>query len=131
MVMTWYYGVYCGASAMIAAQDGSQQHDHMGTANQWDRQFGARNLVPSPFSYRLMTLVTEQAATELAAFNVDRSYELSRRPATRSDADAACAAYLSGTRTYRRPSLARPPAGRQLRRATTRPGEIDDIGRRA
>jgi hypothetical protein len=100
-VMTWYYGIYCAASAMIAAQDGSQQQDHMGTANQWDRQFGARDLVPSPFNHRLTTLVKEQAATELAAFSVDRSYELSRRPATRFDADAACAAYLSGTRTYR------------------------------
>lgn len=24
-VMTWYYGIYCAASAMIAAKDGSQQ----------------------------------------------------------------------------------------------------------
>jgi hypothetical protein len=86
---------------MIAAQDGSQQQDHTGTANQWDRQFGARGLVPSPFNYRLTTLVKDQAATEIAALNVDPSYELSRRPATRSDAHAACAAYLSGTRGYR------------------------------
>jgi hypothetical protein len=48
-VMTWYYGIYCAASAMIAAQDGSQQQDHGGTANQWDRQFAARDLVPKPF----------------------------------------------------------------------------------
>jgi hypothetical protein len=65
-VMTWYYGIYCAASAMIAAQDGSQQQDHMGTANQWDRQFGARDLIPSPFSYRLTTLVKDQAAIEFA-----------------------------------------------------------------
>jgi hypothetical protein len=100
-VMTWYYGVYCAASAMIAAQDGSQQQDHGGTANQWDRQFAARGLVPGPFSYRLTTLVEKQAAIELAAFNVDKSYQLSTRPATRSDADAACVGYLSGTRSYR------------------------------
>jgi hypothetical protein len=100
-VMTWYYGIYCAASAMIAAQDGSQQQDHGGTANQWDRQFAARDLVPRPFSYRLTTLVEKQAVTELASFNVDKSYQLSTRPATRSDADAACVGYLSGTRSYR------------------------------
>jgi hypothetical protein len=100
-VMTWYYGVYCAASAMIAAQDGSQQQDHAGTANQWDRQFGARGLIPSPFSYRLATLVEKPALNELAAFNTNKAYRLATRPATRSDADAACVAYLSGTRDYR------------------------------
>src|SRR4029077_334457 len=91
-VMTWYYGIYCAASAMIAAQDGSQQQDHVGTANQWDRQFAARNLLPSPFNYRLSTLVEKPADVELAAFGADKSYQLSTRPATRSDADAACVA---------------------------------------
>jgi uncharacterized protein (UPF0332 family) len=100
-VMTWYYGVYCAASAMIAAQDGSQQQDHAGTANQWDRQFAARDLVPKPFSYRLTTLVEKAADSELALLKVDKSYQLSVRPVTRSDADAACVAYLSGTRRYR------------------------------
>jgi hypothetical protein len=100
-VMTWYYGVYCAASAMIAAQDGSQQQDHAGTANQWDRQFAERGLVPMPFVYRLTTLVENAADIELASFSVDRSYQLSVRPTTRSDADAACVAYLSGTRRYR------------------------------
>jgi hypothetical protein len=100
-VMTWYYGIYCAASAMIAAQDGSQQQDHGGTANQWDRQFAARDLVPKPFGYRLTNLVEKQAVGELAAFNIDKSYQLSVRPAKRSDADAACVAYLSGTRSYR------------------------------
>jgi hypothetical protein len=32
-VMTWYYGIYCATSAMIAAKDGSLQDDHTGTAN--------------------------------------------------------------------------------------------------
>jgi len=100
-VMTWYYGIYCAASAMIAAQDGSQQEDHAGTANQWDRQFAARDLVPKPFSYRLTTLVEKTANDELALFKIDNSYRLTVRPVTRSDADAGCVAYLSGTRGYR------------------------------
>ena len=69
----------------------SQSRDADGTANQWDRQFAARDLVPKPFSYRLTNCVEKQAVGELAAFNIDKSYQLSVRPAKRSDADAACA----------------------------------------
>jgi uncharacterized protein (UPF0332 family) len=115
-VMTWYYGMYCAVSAMIAAQDGSQQQDHAGTANQWDHQFAARNLVPKPFSYRLTTLVKNLAENELASFNVDKSYALSARPATRSDADAACVAYLSGTRRYRQSQIEEELKARDLPR---------------
>ena len=31
-IVTWYYGVYAAASAMVAAQDGSFQDEHTGTA---------------------------------------------------------------------------------------------------
>ena len=44
-VMTWYYGIYCAASAMVAAKDGSLQDDHAGTANQWDHQIAACRLI--------------------------------------------------------------------------------------
>ena len=64
-------------------------------------QGALRDFVPKPFSYRLTTLVENLAKSELASFSVDESYELSVRPTTRSDADAACVAYLSGTRRYR------------------------------
>jgi uncharacterized protein (UPF0332 family) len=116
-VMTWYYGVYCAASAMIAAKDGSQQQDHAGTANQWDRQFAERNLVPTPFDYRLSTLVQSAAESEIAAFKVDRDYRLTVRPASRSDANAACVAYLSGTRGYRQWQIEEELKSRDLPRA--------------
>ncbi len=64
-VMAWYYGIYCAASAMIAAKDGSQQQDHTGTATQWDRQIAAADLVPKPFNYRLTTLVKKDAESEI------------------------------------------------------------------
>ena len=40
-IITWYYGIYCAASAMIAAQDGTFQHTHASTAKTWDQQIAA------------------------------------------------------------------------------------------
>jgi hypothetical protein len=44
-IVTWYYGVYAAASAMVTAQDGSFQDDHTGTATVWDGQIASRGLV--------------------------------------------------------------------------------------
>src|SRR5690606_15689623 len=48
-IVTWYYGVYGAASAMIAAADGSFPETHATTALQWDRQFVVPKLAMEPF----------------------------------------------------------------------------------
>ena len=103
-IMTWYYGTYCAASAMIAAQDGSQQQDHTGTANQWDRQIASAGLAAKPFNYRLTTLNKKAASTELTALGTGLPTSvnyLTVRPGTSDQASAACLNYLAGTRKYR------------------------------
>lgn len=100
-VMAWYYGIYCAASAMIAAKDGSQQQDHAGTATQWDRQIAEAGLVPQPFHYRLTTLVEKDAEIQITSLRGSNSFLLSSRPTTPDDAHGACVTYLSGTRKYR------------------------------
>ena len=100
-VMTWYYGIYCAASAMIAAKDGSQQQDHAGTARVWDRQIAAAGLAASPFHYRLTTLVKKDAELEIAKLRSGNSFTLSSKPMSTADARGACMSYLSGTRGYR------------------------------
>jgi hypothetical protein len=99
-IMARYYGVYCAASAMIAAKDGSQQQDHAGTATQWDRQI-AEALIPKPFHYRLTTLVEKDAEIQITTLRGSNSFLLSSRPTTPDDAHGACVTYLSGTRKYR------------------------------
>ena len=59
-IVAWYYGVYAAATAMVAAQDGSFQDGHAGTANSWDRHFAARNLVIPPFALRISTLIERE-----------------------------------------------------------------------
>ncbi|MBI3145097.1 MAG: hypothetical protein HYZ18_07520 [Pseudogulbenkiania sp.] len=102
-IMSWYYGIYCAASAMIAAKDGSQQQDHTGTATQWDRQIAAMGLAVTPFDLRLTTLVEVDAKQEiqvLAGQHATSVNHLTVRASNASEAYAACLTYLSGTRQY-------------------------------
>jgi hypothetical protein len=100
-IMTWYYGIYCAASAMIAAKDGTQQQDHAGTANVWDRQIVANGHAAEPFSYRLTTLENPAAEREIATLRGSNSFNTSSRPSNPTEAFGACISYLSGTREYR------------------------------
>jgi hypothetical protein len=100
-IMAWYYGVYCAASAMIAAKDGTQQQDHAGTSNVWDRQIVANGLAVVPFSYRLTTLENPAAEQELATLRGSNQSNLGARPSNSTEAYGACISYLSGTRDYR------------------------------
>ena len=42
---------------MIAAQNGSFQEDHSGTARIWDHELANRGLVIEPFNWRVSSLV--------------------------------------------------------------------------
>ena len=96
-IVAWYYGIYSAASAMIAAQDGSIQDDHTGTANTWDRQFAANNKVMEPFSYRLSTLVKKDFDVEVAALRAGNSFLLTEKATDPTQAFGACCSYLSGS----------------------------------
>ena len=100
-IMAWYYGIYCAASAMIAAQDGTQQQDHRSTANTWDRQIVANGLAMAPFNYRLTTLENPAAEQELATLRGSNTFNVNSRPSNPTEAYGACISYLSGTRDYR------------------------------
>lgn len=100
-IMTWYYGTYCAASAMVAAKEGTQQQDHMGTANAWDRQIVANGHAMAPFSYRLTTLENPAAEQEIAVLRGSNTFNTSTRPANPTEAFGACTSYLNGCREYR------------------------------
>jgi hypothetical protein len=100
-IMTWYYGTYCAASAMVAAKDGTQQQDHTGTANAWDRQIAVNGHAMAPFAYRLTTLENPAADREIVQLRGANAFNLGTRPSNSADAVGACISYLSGTREYR------------------------------
>lgn len=96
-VLAWYYGIANAASAMTAAQSGSFQEDHAGTARLWDEQIASRGLAMAPFSSRVSSLVEKIYKSEVDAFRSASSGKLQTRPITRDDALGAAAGYLSGS----------------------------------
>lgn len=95
-IVAWYYGIYAAASAMVTAQDGSFQEDHTGTANAWDRQFGATGKSMEPFALRVSSLIQAEYKAELKAM-VSGSFPLTSKPTAPDEAFRACCAYLSGS----------------------------------
>lgn len=96
-IVGWYYGIYSAASAMVAAQDGSFQDDHSGTATSWDRQLAANNMVMEPFSYRLSTLIKKDFDIEVAALKAGNEFLLAEKAVDATQAYGACCSYLSGS----------------------------------
>jgi hypothetical protein len=100
-IVTWYYGIFHAASAMIASQDGSYQENHGETANSWDSQFSGRPYIPRPFNYRVTTLVGRDVEAEIAALRGTNTFNLNAEPKTIPQAFGACMSYLKGSATWR------------------------------
>lgn len=96
-ILAWYYGISNAASAMIAAQCGSFQEDHAGTAQQWDEQIATRGLAMVPFSWRVSSLVKGTYEAEIDALRGVSEGKPQTRPVTRDDAIGAAVGYLSGS----------------------------------
>ena len=96
-IVSWYYGIYSAASAMIAAQDGSIQDDHTGTATTWDRQFAVSNKVMVPFCYRLSTLIKKNYDVEVFNLRDGNNFLLIEKASNPNEAFGACCSYLSGS----------------------------------
>ena len=99
-IVAWYYGIYAAGSAMVAAQDGSFQDDHTGTANAWDRQFPSTGKVMMPFSPRVSTLVEASYKGEIENLKMGKSFDLMNKPTSPAEALGACVAYLSGSAAW-------------------------------
>jgi hypothetical protein len=96
-IVSWYYGIYSAASAMVAAADGSSQSTHNGTANAWGRQIVDNGLALEPFGCALSTLVKKDYEAELELFRGGNKYTLNDPPVDRSSALGGCISYLKGT----------------------------------
>lgn len=100
-IVTWYYGIFHAASAMIAAQDGSYQDNHGETANAWDRQLASRIKIPRPFNYRVTTLVARGAEQEIENIRGNNIFKLDWEPKSVEQALGACMSYLKGSVAWR------------------------------
>jgi hypothetical protein len=95
-ILAWYYGIANAASAMTAAQNGSFQEDHAGTANMWDRDIAARGFAMEPFNLRVSSLVEATFSSEVQTYRGASVGDLLSPPASTSEALGAAVSYLSG-----------------------------------
>jgi hypothetical protein len=95
-ILAWYYGISNGASAMTAAQSGSFQEDHSGTARMWDTDIALRGLAMQPFSWRVTSLTESVFKPEVTTYRAGSSGTLLTKPSTPIDALGTAAGYLSG-----------------------------------
>jgi hypothetical protein len=96
-IVTWYYGIYGAASAMIAAADGSFPETHAATALQWDRQIVQAKFAMEPFGDRISSLVARDVKAELVIPQSRGRHSLTIVPTTTDEAWGCHAEYLSGT----------------------------------
>lgn len=96
-ILAWYYGISNCASAMIAAQNGSFQEDHSGTAKIWDTDIASKGLAMEPFSWRVSTLLENDYKEEVRIYRANSTGDLQNKPYTAFDAMGAAAGYLSGS----------------------------------
>ena len=97
-IVSWYYGIYASASAMVTAKDGSFQDDHTGTARIWDQQIAVPGLMSPPFDVRITSLVKKTADFELSGLSPDKRFPLvGGAPSSIDEAFSVCLGYLSGS----------------------------------
>ena len=96
-ILAWYYGITNAASAMTAAQSGTFQEDHAGTAKMWDTEIACRGLAMEPFNWRVSSLVEKTFKPEVSAYRNGSIGRLLSKPKTVAEARGAAAEYLSGS----------------------------------
>ena len=99
-IISWYYSTYFTCSAMIAAASGAKQETHAHTAKVWQSDIVDHNLVMSPFSLSLSSLVQKVVDLEIAAYRGDNEYDLNTRAENNEEAWGAIVSYLNGTWDY-------------------------------
>ena len=96
-IVTWYYGVYGAASAMIAAADGSFPDTHAATAHHLSKLFPGNGLAIAPFGDQLSNLLDDTIKRELEPIRARGKHSLTSPPLNGAQAWGCCAEYLSGT----------------------------------
>lgn len=101
-IVSWYYCVYFGASAMIAASTNSSQETHADTALSWQNDIVLNNLAIMPFNLNLKTIEKKQADEAVANLKAGNLFDLNTYPVNEEQAYGALISYINGTADYER-----------------------------
>ncbi|MEA5077529.1 MAG: hypothetical protein VB013_03075 [Anaerolineaceae bacterium] len=101
-VVSWYYGLYYAAKAMIAAVDGSSQEIHAKVATTWRNQIVLNSFAIPPFSYQVDTLVKAEYEDQIGGQRGGNPFDLRNVPEDFLQAKGGCLTYLKGTADWYR-----------------------------
>lgn len=99
-IIAWYYSIYFTSSAMIAAASGSKQETHAQTVKVWQKDIIDNNLVLSPFSLNLSSLVATDVENKISFYRSSNVYDLGLYPTDHEQAWGGACSYLKGTAKY-------------------------------
>jgi hypothetical protein len=99
-IVSWYYAVYYGAKAMLAASSGSDPQTHALAAKVWQAEIVSTGLVRLPFDLSLSDLTPTNVAREIQALRAGNDHDLNAEPIDRRTAFGAACSYLKGTAEY-------------------------------
>ncbi len=96
-IVSWYYGMYYAARAMVCSKQPTIPNTHRGTAKTWDACIAQRGLASGPFSLRLSTLVKKDYELEAGNLKGGITFSLPGKPSDPSQALGAHVSYLKNT----------------------------------
>jgi len=101
-IISWYYGIFHSANAMLVATNRDFIPDnHTNTANVWDDLIAKHDLIPAPFSYRVSSLIEAEYKGEIESNKDYSTTQLAHfYPQNKQQAKSACLSYLKGTASY-------------------------------
>jgi len=99
-IISWYYGIYYAAKAMIAAEDGADPQTHSDAAKVWQNGIIKRKLAIGPFGANLIDLTNKNIEAEIKRLRGANNYDMSSTPSNEIEAWGCIYSYLKGTTKY-------------------------------
>jgi len=101
-IVSWYYSIYFGGSAMIAALMGESYDTHTKTADVWLKNLIPPKLILPPFNFHLNSLVQTDVDTSITELREGNTHLLWKTPFNLNDARGAILSYLKGSAKFER-----------------------------
>ena len=99
-IISWYYGIYYAAKAMIAAESGADPQTHAETAKVWQNNIVQRNLAIGPFGLSIQELTPKHINEVITDLRKGNKYDLNTNPSNIDEAWGCIYSYLQGTAKY-------------------------------
>lgn len=100
-IVSWYYAIYYGSKAMLAASSGTDPQTHAETARILQSELVNRGLLRYPFDLSVTNIVPSNVESQIDALRGAATADLNTTPTTALEARGALCSYVKGTCEFR------------------------------